>query len=492
MKLNEATSGRSAADNQAEKRAKNRRTRLIQDGFGAFFIALFLFFGATAREVNLLLALGALVGGFVALDYFWGRRTLRRLRVSRKISDAVYAGERFDVSIEICNESKRAASWAVAVEDRWAPESPEFFAPESVRNAAAKTADAESTPEKNAAFDGKIARATLRPVAYFPQIRAGETRKVRYSGVLTRRGLRRLETLTVSTRFPLGFYRSSERFDAPAEVLVLPKIGILTDAWDAFAGDSARDATVATGRSSRIPDETLTVRDWRSGDPKKAIHWRATAKRDRLQTRDFEERKARTIFLLLDLFDPSLRDSNVKLGGSDKSGAANDAFRRWENAELAVSFAATLAERWARSDDANFFFALNGDETLAPGGGSNVEARAPFWSAPSGGSARETAARLATAQRSGDDRLPEILAEIDSRTFGEAQIFVVSPEPFDFERLNRGDFNDLNASWAAKDAKNGEIGENEPIRRGGRTARLGQNALFVDASSAEFSTFFEI
>ncbi|MBR4103782.1 MAG: hypothetical protein IKK39_06940, partial [Thermoguttaceae bacterium] len=91
--------------------AKRRRTVLFQDGLGALSVAAFLFLGATIREVNLLMALGAFFVGFAVLDYWQGRRSLRRLRVFRKTPDAIFAGEPFEVEIEIDATRRRSSAW---------------------------------------------------------------------------------------------------------------------------------------------------------------------------------------------------------------------------------------------------------------------------------------------------------------------------------------------------------------------------------------------
>jgi hypothetical protein len=80
--------------------AKRRRTVLFKDGLGALSVAAFLFLGATIREVNLLMALGAFFAGFAVLDYWQGRRSLRRLRVARRLPDAIFAGEPFEVEFD--------------------------------------------------------------------------------------------------------------------------------------------------------------------------------------------------------------------------------------------------------------------------------------------------------------------------------------------------------------------------------------------------------
>ncbi|MBQ7814221.1 MAG: DUF58 domain-containing protein, partial [Thermoguttaceae bacterium] len=403
--------------------AKRRRTVLFQDGLGALSVAAFLFLGATVREVNLLMALGAFFAGFAVLDYWQGRRSLRRLRVVRKTPDAIFAGEPFEVEIEIDATRRRSSAWGVGVEDEWPRREGErelAAAPKQDKmgeiggiNEDEKREDRKEGEKRrkgknkrNAEVDETAQNetrpnvaATTRPTAYFPRVKGGARRRERYCGVVARRGVRRLATLTASTRFPFGFFRSSERFDAPDEILVFPKIGVLTERWSAAFGVARRETTVSTARTSRIAGETLTVRDWRPDDSKKAIHWRATAKRGRLQARDFEKRENSVKILILDLFfdktnverrDFSLKGvknetfvgngrmesvgTDAKVGKNKKERKdgrranpldASEVARRSLLVEKAVSFAATLIDRWTRSNDAKFLLAINGDDLAA-------------------------------------------------------------------------------------------------------------------------------
>lgn len=465
-----------------KKKAKRRRTALFQDGVGALSVAAFLFLGATIREVNLLMALGASFAGFAALDYWGGRRTLRRLRVARILPDAIFVGEPFVVEIEIDASERRSSAWGLVVEDAWTAQKTSLkpaFLLELLKSSASAAQTSENGENVKGKANGRKERkrrrkqtvtdggfgkeettptiaATLRPTAYFPRVRGGERRRERYGGVVAVRGVRRLETLTVSTRFPCGFFRSSERFDAPAEMLVFPKIGVLTERGNALVGGaSTQKAAFPTARTSRVQDETLTIRDWRLGDSKKAIHWRATAKRNELQAREFEKRDDYVVILILDLFfDETLANGAENRekpnkpavsagwdddGDSEKEGkekgweerrksdavraSADEERRRAETIEAAVSFAATTLDCWARSN-AKFLLAINGDfadESATDGAIGSVGA--------GGGALRRALARLATVEPPRRDRLAELAAAIDPRTLADARVFVVSVAP---------------------------------------------------------------
>lgn len=545
--------------------AKRRRTVLFQDGLGALSVAAFLFLGATVREVNLLMALGAFFAGFAVLDYWQGRRSLRRLRVFRKTPDAIFAGEPFEVEIEIDATRRRSSAWGVVVEDEWTRQEGKrepAEAPKSEKAGKAGGLEKEARKEdrkerkkkgkgknRECAGDGETAQnetrpnvaATTRPTAYFPRVKGGARRRERYCGVVARRGVRRLATLTASTRFPFGFFRSSERFDAPAEILVFPKIGVLTERWNAAFGVARRETTVSTARTSRIAGETLTVRDWRPDDSKKAIHWRATAKRDKLQTRDFEKRENSVKILILDLFFDKMNverrvfnfgavkeetfegnggvkaiEAVVKTGKNKKEGEegrradtldASEVARRSLLVEKAVSFAATLIDRWTRSNDAKFLLAINGDDLTALK--KNVEQTdwdkkgnigALVGRVESGsGAFRRALTRLATVEIPSRDRLAEIAASFDSRVLANAQIFIVSVAAFDGARLAESE---SKATKTGGTGKTGEAGEIAKMKRLNETEAVAtaatrgiggrwNGARLIDASAIDFDDYFE-
>jgi hypothetical protein len=493
--------------------AKRRRTVLFQDGLGALSVAAFLFLGATIREVNLLMALGSFFAGFAVLDYWQGRRSLRRLRVSRKTPDAIFAGKPFEVEIEIDASARRSTAWGIVVEDEWTLQERERELLTSAKRSGLEEKEEIGGKEKKkrrgkmgkktneAAEEARPAVvATARPTAYFPRVKGGERRRERYCGVVARRGVRRLATLTASTRFPCGFFRSSERFDAPSEIVVFPKIGALTERWNAAFNGARREATVATVRISRLAGETATVRDWRPDDSKRAIHWRATAKRDKLQARDFEKRENTVKILILDLFFNEKNDAENgavdreeqngetgRLGRNSADGingekaqkgrktkktdgdGAQETARRSNLVEKAVSFSATLIDSWARSNDAKFLLAINGDEptSLKENGGdwrSRVES--------GGGALRRALTRLATVEAPRRDRWNETISALDPRVLANAQVFIVAVEG----RSEKSESSE-EASGAGVSAR--RIGERW------------SGANLIDVSAADFDDYIE-
>ena len=290
---------------------------------------------------------------------------------------------------------------------------------------------------------------TLKPVVYFPSIHTHEKRKEYYIGVFARRGVRRLKALTMSSRFPCGFFRSSERFDPPDEIVVFPGIGRLTSAWTSYVeGNASQETSVSTSLTSRVPDETVAVRDWRPGDSKRTIAWRATAKRNRLQARDFTKRQTRSMLVILDLY-------------SSPVSSKEETTERWLNIEKAISFTTTLIKRYTERGDSQLFFALNADLPEDKKREEDVlsnDAPNDWDSIMGGGSTRRAFTRLALALAPQKDRLYETIQAAKSFNLKDKQVFVVSPAPIAPERLGK-------ERW--------------------------EDAFFIDVSSPSFESYFQ-
>jgi len=101
--------------------------------------------------------------------------------------------------------------------------------------------------------------------------------------------------------------------------------------------ERARDAQAGGARAARrsgAGGEVLQLRDYRAGDPPRAIDWKATARSGRLVSRDFSEDQHLEIVIALD----ASRASGLAAGNSDRLA-------------LYVNIAARLAQRAALLDD---------------------------------------------------------------------------------------------------------------------------------------------
>jgi uncharacterized protein (DUF58 family) len=134
---------------------------------------------------------------------------------------------------------------------------------------------------------------------YFLKLPAGRTQETAYRHVVGRRGYHRLTGYRLSTRFPFGLIRKSRDIDAPMQLLVYPALVAVPEGLIPKGG--AHDGQRQNPRPSRSGD-FAGLREWRSGDDPRDIHWRTSARRGRLFAREFEDEGSRTAIVALDDF----------------------------------------------------------------------------------------------------------------------------------------------------------------------------------------------
>jgi uncharacterized protein (DUF58 family) len=186
------------------------------------------------------------------------------LSVSRRTpSDLLAVGERTAVVLDV-----RTESWDPSI-TRWSDRVPATFGepPEGLSD------------ELTEASVGGVVRAT-------------------YSIRPERRGEFHLGPLVVTREDPFGLVEAERSSDARNAVIVTPSVFPLvrSDLVQA-SGEGARHEH----RMSNHPRvDELIAREYRSGDPMRRIHWRATARRGELMVRQEEQEVDPAVVLLLD------------------------------------------------------------------------------------------------------------------------------------------------------------------------------------------------
>jgi len=115
--------------------------------------------------------------------------------------------------------------------------------------------------------------------------------------VFPRRGRHGLPAVQVEVRLPLGFFVKSVRWPQAGEVLVYPRrvrVGVVR-----WAGLAHRDEATAPGRGRR-GGEVEQLRQFRPGDDRRDIHWKQTARQQRLIVMERRERSLPSHYLALD------------------------------------------------------------------------------------------------------------------------------------------------------------------------------------------------
>jgi uncharacterized protein (DUF58 family) len=384
---------------------------LTREGWQYLVIFMLVFFGALVNDVNLLLILGGMMACPLLLSHHLAKHSLSGLFVQRRLPRAACAGDLLVVHVAILNTRRRLGGWILSLED-------------TVRRLGNGRA-------------GKRNGSMSRPSVLFPYVPARQTVSGDYRGRLTQRGQYQVGPMQVSTRFPFGLFRYSFACGTSATLIVLPRLGRLTQSWralrhDSFAGNERRE------HRPGIDGDFYGLRPWQRGDSRRWVHWRTTARSGEVMVRQFEQPHSRDVAVVLDLWRPA------------------DADAAWlENVELAVSFAATLAAELCRTGSSDVFLVAADPEPRLTGGPGSAALL------------QDIMERLALIEADPHDRVPELLQIATSGIESGTEIVVISTRPLDLSR----------ADYAGR--LPGDV-----TRRGGRGLKI------VDTSSADLARYF--
>ncbi len=356
--------------------ARPRTIRLTREGLYYTTVFLAVLIGALSRQLNLLMLIGCLLGGPLLFSLLYGRWALRRLVVERHLPTHLHVGERLRVDVSATNMRSRFALWALRVEDSLAHH---------------EAAGSESTGVG----------------VFFPRIAAGETRRVSYHGQIPRRGRYHFGPLRVSTRFPLGLVRHSLVLAEQSELLVHPRLGHLNAGW-------ARMIREYEAGSQHMPRRGLLeadfygLREWRSGDSRRWIHWRTSARRGTLTVRQFEQRRSQNLALLVDLWQPA--------------DASDEALER---VETAVSLVATVLAEACRNQGAQITLVIAARKSSHESG-----TMSPVFF-------RERLDALALVEAHHEEAFPDSLSHALGLVPTSTPTIIVSTRPIDMVALER-------------------------------------------------------
>jgi uncharacterized protein (DUF58 family) len=285
---------------------------LTRTGVAYLALVALVSLAAVRAGDNALYALLALLASALVVSSLISRHALKQLSLTVRTPDRIFAGDRVVTRVSLTNLKRFFPTLAISVEE-----------------VAEGAAGAGANPPSSGASDPSAAPRA----AYFPMLRAGETRSERLTQAFPRRGWRR-QSLRVSTRFPFGFFHRQDPLPSQ-RLLVYPALGEIPEALrgrDLFAGQ-------LESRTRGEGDGFYAIREHRDGEGVRVIDWKATAKARRLMAREYAREDEVRCLLFLDTSAPSEGDADAQAeDGDDAAGVEDDA-----PFEAAVSLAAGIA-----------------------------------------------------------------------------------------------------------------------------------------------------
>lgn len=278
------------------------RINLTREGWIYLTILLFISVGAVLRNINLLIVLSGMMIAPLMLGWRLCAGMLFKLELRRNLPPWVHAGQKFDVEWKCTNHKSTLPVWSLQIEEYLQVEANE--------------------PLKKCASVMSIVG----------QINPGQTEYATYRCLFPQRGVYWIGPTRVSTRFPMGLVKGGFRLTPPLEYCVAPRLGKLTPTWDQRLQSEATGTTAVRRRRGVEEDEFYALRPWRSGDSRRQIHWRSTAKQGQPIIKQFDQKSDRDFAMAIDLFAPSVDPESNQLPKRVEI----------EKVEKALSFSATV------------------------------------------------------------------------------------------------------------------------------------------------------
>jgi uncharacterized repeat protein (TIGR01451 family) len=243
----------------------------------------------------------------------WSRYSLQRVDYVRRLSsNRVFFGETITFEITISNRKFIPLSW-VRIQDE---------VPSEVTFLKGRT---------SASY--KVNRQVL---SNFISLGWYHRLTRRYPVQCLKRGIFEFGPTTISSGDPFGFFRNRTELPSKERLLVYPRILPLED-----LGIPSRhpfgDLRVRR-HLFEDPVQVMTTRDYVAGDPMKQIHWKSSARLQRLQSRVFEHTTTMDLALFLDtrtvadtfywsLISPDFLETAVIVAASIASYSANNGYK---------------------------------------------------------------------------------------------------------------------------------------------------------------------
>lgn len=244
------------------------------DGFGLtrvgifFLLAVLVVLAAASNTGNngLFLVLATLVGLFFA-GHLLASRNLRRLEARVEDGGELFANSPGRLRFELVHRGRLLPRWLLLVS----------LDPEDMEPA------------------GRPFRRRPSPLLV-SHLAPRESADGHLEVIMRRRGLRKVKALHVVSLFPLGLFRRGRHLPVEAEILVYPEI------FDAAATRPVLADRV--GEESRRRrgwgHDLYALREYRHGDDPRHIHWKQSARQDRLIFQERESEASRRLSIVFD------------------------------------------------------------------------------------------------------------------------------------------------------------------------------------------------
>jgi uncharacterized protein (DUF58 family) len=348
------------------------RSILTREGLWYFIVSVLLLASGLIQQVNLILLVFTLAAGPFLASIFGGRSMLRRLSVLRRVPAYVFSSDTLVIDYGLENGRRWYAALALFIEDSLVP------VDRSVSGA-----------------------ATLTPRVFFARVPGRDRARVQWQCVSPKRGRYSFRDLDVGTRSPFGIVEHRVTITLADQIVVYPKIGQLTRRWFLMQRQATENRRGQRHDRSAQQMEYHGLRDYRSGDSPRWIHWRTSARRGELMVKEFEQQNEQDLAILIDPWLPRTKA----------------AVEQREALEQAISFAATVCLESCRHPGRRLVLGWTGPTPGVRHGPASVKLL------------HDLLEQLAVLRPASEGGLAELLDVLPPVVLREASLIIISTRP---------------------------------------------------------------
>lgn len=142
--------------------------------------------------------------------------------------------------------------------------------------------------------------------AFVPYLKRDAKLKTNLLYVFSKRGWNTIPDATISTSFPFGFFKKWIRIDlGKKEVLVYPKIEKI-DISDSFIQEKKGENEID---KKGFGADLRSIKDFSQGDNPKFIHWKVSAKKNKLMLKEMQDEESESVTLQ---FNPTKNEGELE------------------------------------------------------------------------------------------------------------------------------------------------------------------------------------
>ena len=315
------------------------RLKVTRWGLAYLAASIVLGFAAVNTGNNALMAIFGLVLGSYAVAGAWSRQVLGSIRATFEMPSELFAGRPAAVGTTLHNGSRFFPAYGLIIRD-----------------------------------------SRGHRVAFKAFLATNESSRQSLELVPERRGWHELGPWRLEVLLPLGFFVKSKVLGSSRQILVYPRLlSSSSQPVRRGGGRRAPDALESRGREGDVTQ----LRDFREGDEVRALHWKQTARQQRLVVVERQRASEKPVYYVLDPRMPDHTDVEQLARFEDLvSEVATGVVRRLQegvsvglvvgpeiirpvrSVRRAPSLLRPLAEVEAQP--------MSADEPVSPGGGRNV------------------------------------------------------------------------------------------------------------------------